>query len=78
MKKIILFAAFAMGAVASQAQTTVAGSKFFDNWSFTLKGGMVSPMENVGFFKAAAVSPVPNSASRSPPSSDSVLKANGA
>ncbi len=42
-----------MGAVASQAQTTVAGSKFFDNWSFTLKGGMVSPMENVGFFKAA-------------------------
>ncbi len=53
MKKIILFAAFAMGAVASQAQTTVAGSKFFDNWSFTLKGGMVSPMENVGFFKAA-------------------------
>lgn len=53
MKKIILFAALAMGAVASQAQTTVAGSKFFDNWSFTLKGGMVSPMENVGFFKAA-------------------------
>ncbi len=53
MKKIILFAAIAMGAVASQAQTTVAGSKFFDNWSFTLKGGMVSPMENVGFFKAA-------------------------
>ncbi len=41
MKKIILFAAFAMGAVASQAQTTVAGSKFFDNWSFTLKGGGV-------------------------------------
>jgi len=32
MKKIILFAALAMGAVASQAQTTVAGSKFFDNW----------------------------------------------
>lgn len=53
MKKIILLAALAMGAVASQAQTTVAGSKFFDNWSFTLKGGMVSPMENVGFFKAA-------------------------
>ena len=53
MKKIILFAALAMGAVASQAQTTVAGSKFFDNWSFTLKGGMVSPMENVGFVKAA-------------------------
>ncbi len=53
MKKIILLAALAMGAVASQAQTTVAGSKFFDNWSFTLKGGMVSPMENFGFFKAA-------------------------
>ena len=53
MKKVILLAALAMGAVASQAQTTVAGSKFTDNWSFTLKGGMVSPMENFGFFKAA-------------------------
>lgn len=53
MKKIILLAALTMGAVASQAQTTVAGSKFTDNWSFTLKGGMVSPMENYSFFKAA-------------------------
>lgn len=55
MKKFILLAALAMGAVASQAQTSqaLAPSKFFDNMSFTLKGGMVSPMENFGFFKAA-------------------------
>lgn len=54
MKKIILVAALAlgMGAMSSQAQT-VQESKFFDNWSFTLKGGAVSPFQGHGFWKNA-------------------------
>ncbi|MDE6528563.1 MAG: OmpA family protein, partial [Muribaculaceae bacterium] len=41
MRKVILLAAVALGMAGAQAQTTVAGSKFIDNWSFTLKGGAV-------------------------------------
>lgn len=41
MRKIILLAAIGLGIAGAQAQTTVAGSKFTDNWSFTLKGGAV-------------------------------------
>lgn len=41
MKKVILLAAIALGTMGASAQTTVAGSKFTDNWSFTLKGGAV-------------------------------------
>lgn len=41
MKKVLLLAAIALGTIGAQAQTTVAGSKFLDNWSFTLKGGAV-------------------------------------
>lgn len=41
MKKIILLTAIALGVVGASAQTTVSGSKFTDNWSFTLKGGAV-------------------------------------
>lgn len=55
MKKAILLAAIALGVMtSSQAQTTVAGSKFTDNWSFTLKGGAISPSKGVhdnGFWK---------------------------
>jgi outer membrane protein OmpA-like peptidoglycan-associated protein len=47
MKKVILLAAVALGAVASQAQTTVAGSKFTDNWSVTLKGGAIVTTQHV-------------------------------
>ncbi len=54
MKKFILVAAIALGfgAMSSQAQT-VLESKFFDNWSFTLKGGAVSPFQGHGFWKNA-------------------------
>ncbi len=41
MKKAILLAALALGVCTSQAQVTDAGNKFYDNWSFTLKGGGV-------------------------------------
>ncbi len=54
MKKIILIAAVALGAMAAQAQVTVQGSKFTDNWSFGLKGGAVSPWHGGnGFFENA-------------------------
>lgn len=47
MKKAILLAAMALSVVGSSAQTTVAGSKFTDNWSFTLKGGAVMSSKSV-------------------------------
>ncbi len=56
MKKVILLAAIALGTMGAQAQTTVAGSKFTDNWSFTLKGGAVMSSNNVadeGFWNGA-------------------------
>ena len=66
MKKAILLTAIALctmtsqaqttgaGSMGASAQTTVAGSKFTDNWSFTLKGGAISPSKGVndnGFWK---------------------------
>lgn len=50
MKKIILLAALALGVVSAQAQVTVQGSKFSDNWSLGVKGGMVTPMKHHAFF----------------------------
>lgn len=52
MKKIILAAAIMFGCVAAQAQVTVEGSKFSDNWSFTLKGGGVAPFQHYAFWKS--------------------------
>lgn len=54
MKKAIILAAVALGITTAQAQTTVAGSRFTDNWSFTLKGGAVMPSKGTaenGFWK---------------------------
>lgn len=53
MKKILLIAALAAGAMTAQAQVTVLGSKFSDNWSITLKGGAVSPMKGHGYWENA-------------------------
>lgn len=56
MKKVILLTAIALSTVAASAQTTVAGSKFTDNWSFTLKGGAVlssKTVEDNGFWNDA-------------------------
>lgn len=53
MKKVILLTAIALSSICASAQTTVAGSKFTDNWSFTLKGGAALPsygMANHGFW----------------------------
>ncbi len=50
MKKIILSAAIALGVFAAQAQVSVQGSKFTDNWSVGIKGGMTTPLKNHAFF----------------------------
>ncbi len=52
MKKIFMAMALMLSLVAAQAQVTVAGSKFTDNWSFTLKGGAVSPLQHYAFWPA--------------------------
>ncbi|MBD5209984.1 MAG: OmpA family protein [Bacteroidales bacterium] len=51
MKKIILIAALALGAMSAQAQVTVQGSKFSDNWSLGLKGGAVTPAKGHSFWQ---------------------------
>ena len=53
MKKIILLAALALGVTAAQAQVTVQGSKFSDNWSLGIKGGMTTPLKHHAFFGCA-------------------------
>lgn len=56
MKKAILLTVMALSLICAQAQTTVAGSKFTDNWSFTIKGGAVLSSKNVadnGFWEGA-------------------------
>lgn len=53
MKKAIILAAVALGVMTAQAAETVQGSKFFDNWSITLKGGAVSPFQGYAFWPAS-------------------------
>jgi len=53
MKKVIILAAMALGVMSAQAAETVQGSKFFDNWSITLKGGAVAPFQNFSFWPAS-------------------------
>lgn len=50
MKKIILLAAVALGAMSAQAQQAVEVPKFTDNWSVTLVGGGQTPIENAAFW----------------------------
>ena len=50
MKKIILLAAVALGAMSAQAQA-VESPEFFDNWSVGLDGGVATPMKNYTFFR---------------------------
>ena len=53
MKKSIILAAFVLAALAANAQTTVQGSKFTDNWSIELKTGIITPVSHSAFFKNA-------------------------
>ena len=53
MKKIILLASIALAAMTAQAQTSLQGSKFFDNWSVGLKGGVTAPFNGCSFWPQA-------------------------
>ncbi len=50
MKKIILLAAVAFGAMSAQAQQVVEAPKFFDNWSVSLVGGATNSIEGNAFW----------------------------
>ena len=47
MKKVILLAAVALGAMSAQAQQAVEAPKFFDNWSVSLVGGGTTPILDI-------------------------------
>ena len=49
MKKTILIAAIALGAMSASAQA-IEQPKFFDNWSIGLDGGVTTPMKHHAFF----------------------------
>lgn len=49
MKKSIILAAFAFGAMTASAQA-IEQPKFFDNWSIGLDGGVTTPMKHHAFF----------------------------
>lgn len=49
MKKTLLFAAIALGAMSASAQA-IEQPKFFDNWSVGVDGGLTTPMSNHAFF----------------------------
>ena len=53
MKKLFLLAVAVLTISAANAQVTLQGSKFSDNWSITLKGGAISPFQNYKFWPAA-------------------------
>ena len=55
-KSILLSAAFAMAALAANAQTdrtALEGVKMGDNWSVEIKAGAVTPLTHSAFFKSA-------------------------
>ncbi len=49
MKKTIILAAIAMGAMSASAQA-IESPKFFDNWSVGLDGGVTTPLTHSAFF----------------------------
>ncbi len=50
MKKMIVMAALAMGAMSGSAQTAIEEPGFFDNFSIGLDGGVATPMTHHAFF----------------------------
>lgn len=50
MKKMIVMAAIAMGAMSASAQTAIEEPGFFDNFSIGLDGGVTTPMTHHAFF----------------------------
>lgn len=50
MKKMIVMAVLAMGAMSASAQTAIEEPGFFDNFSIGLDGGVATPMTHHAFF----------------------------
>jgi outer membrane protein OmpA-like peptidoglycan-associated protein len=50
MKKSIVFAAVALGAISASAQQAIEQPKFSDNWSIGLDGGVTTPITHHAFF----------------------------
>jgi outer membrane protein OmpA-like peptidoglycan-associated protein len=50
MKKSIVFAAVALGAISATAQEALEQPKFFDNWSIGIDGGATTPLTHQAFF----------------------------
>jgi outer membrane protein OmpA-like peptidoglycan-associated protein len=50
MKKSIVFAAVALGAISASAQQALEQPKFFDNWSVGIDGGATTPITHHAFF----------------------------
>ncbi len=50
MKKSIVFAAVALGAISASAQQALEQPKFSDNWSIGLDGGVTTPLTHHAFF----------------------------
>lgn len=50
MKKIFMIFALCAAVVTVNARETVEGSKFFDNWSVGIAGGVYTPLEGHAFF----------------------------
>ena len=49
MKKTIILAVLALGAMTANAQA-IEQPKFFDNWSVGLDGGVTTPLTHHAFF----------------------------
>ena len=51
MKKILLVSAIALGALAASAETYKTPG-FFDNWSYSVQGGVTTPLKGYRFIKS--------------------------
>ena len=52
MKKIFMIFALCAAVATANAQVTVSGSKFLDNWSLGIDGGVETPMSHYKFIKS--------------------------
>lgn len=54
MKKTFLSLLLAASTFSAYGQELLEGAKFFDNWSFGVKGGVITPLNPTGTVSASA------------------------
>ena len=59
MKKFFMIFALCAAVATANAQVTVSGSKFLDNWSLGIDGGVETPMSHYKFIKRTVMFFVP-------------------